>query len=73
MFNVKRDFVQSFRLDNNIIYMKVGNENNYLEIPLPTEFNDKFIELNTLLEKEKMEFIACIMETQLMLSSQQNS
>ena len=70
-FNVKQDFVSSFRLDIEInqIFMTVGIESNHLEIPLPKEFTNEFIELNKVLEAKKVELYEALVSTQLMLST----
>ena len=70
-FNIERDIVSSFRLDveTNQVFMTVGNKVQHLEIPLPISCTEEFIELNKLLEEQKIKLYEAIATTQLMMST----
>ena len=70
-FNIERDIVSSFRLDieTNQVFMTVGNKVQHLEIPLPISCTEEFIELNKLLEEQKIKLQEAIATTQMMMST----
>lgn len=70
-FNISKDIVSSFRLDDGIIYMTVGTTFSHIEIALPKSCTEELIELNNALEERKVNLQAEVGAIQLRMYAHQ--